>query len=111
MFLIRRRKRFKFTERSHSKKGMIACLLSVAILIVYGVIVTQAFRTKGTLSAYYGSAGISLLVLSIGMVILSVQSLTEEDSYPLFPRLSLVTSILAVVCWGGTYALGLGIIG
>ena len=45
MFLIRRRKRFQFTERKHSKKGIIASVLSAAVLVAYGVIVTQAFRT------------------------------------------------------------------
>lgn len=111
MFLIRRRKRFQFTERKHSKKGIIASVLSAAVLAAYGVIVTQAFRTDGSLSAYYGSAGICLLAVSIVLVVLAGQSLTEEDSYPLFPRLSLILSILAVVCWGATYALGLGLIG
>lgn len=111
MFLTRRRKRFKFTERTHSKKGMISCLFSVANLAGFVVILTQAFHSDGSLSTYYGSAGVCLLVLSIGMLLLSIQSLAEEDSYPLFPRLSLLLSIFSVGCWIGTYAVGFGIIG
>jgi hypothetical protein len=60
---------------------------------------------------YYGSVGLALLALAVIMLILAIQSLMEEDSYPLFPRLALVTSILAIACWAGTYALGLGLIG
>lgn len=111
MFLIRRRKRFQFTEKKHSKKGIAASILSAAELVAYGIIVAQAYRTEGGLSAYYGSAGICLLVFSVALVVLAAQSMLEEDSYPLFPRLSLVLSILSVICWGATYALGLGIIG
>lgn len=111
MFLIRRRKRFQFTERKHSKKGIAASILSAAELVAYGIIVAQAFRTDGGLSAYYGSAGICLLVFSVVLVVLAVQSMMEEDSYLLFPRLALILSILAALCWGATYALGLGLIG
>ncbi len=111
MFLIRRRKRFQFTERKHSKKGIAVSILSMAELVAYGVIVTQAFRTDGGLSAYYGSAGICLLIFSVVLVVLAAQSMMEEDSYPLFPRLSLALSILVAFCWGATYALGLGLIG
>jgi hypothetical protein len=52
-----------------------------------------------------------MLALAILMLIFAIQSLMEEDSYPLFPRLALVMSVLAIACWAGTYALGLGLIG
>jgi hypothetical protein len=109
--LFNRHKRFKFTERHHSAKGILASVVSAAIVACHVVFLTQAFHSGGTLSMYYGSAGLGLLALAVAMLILAVGSLTEEDSYPLFPRLALVVSILAIGCWGGTYALGLGIIG
>jgi hypothetical protein len=37
---------------------------------------------------------------------MSIAGLVEEDSFKLFPRLALGTSILAVLLWGGTYVLG-----
>jgi hypothetical protein len=111
MFLINRHKRFKFTERHHSTKGILVSLVSSAILVGYGVVLAQAYGTDGTLSMYYGSVGLALLALAVIMLILAIQSLMEEDSYPLFPRLALVSSILAIACWAGTYALGLGLFG
>lgn len=108
MFL-NRRKRFKFTERHHSTKGMIVCLFSTAILVGYGVVLVQAFHSDGTLSMYYGSAGLALLALAVLMLILAIQSMLEENSYQLFPRLALVLSLIAIICWAGTYVLGLGL--
>ena len=37
---------------------------------------------------------------------LSVQSMREENSFRFFPRLALIVSVLALVCWGGTYLMG-----
>jgi hypothetical protein len=110
MFLMNRHKRFKFTERHHSAKGIIVSLVSFAILCGFGVVLMQAYHADGTLSMYYGSLGLAMLGLAILMLIFAIQSLMEEDSYPLFPRLALVLSVLAIACWAGTYALGLGLI-
>lgn len=111
MFLMNNRRHFRFTERRHSKKGFISWMVSLFILAFYGVILLQAFRTNGMLSTYYGSAGICATLVAVWMLVLAIQSLMEEDSYPLFPRLALVTSIIATLCWIVTYAVGLGLIG
>jgi hypothetical protein len=110
MFLINRRKNYNFTERRHSVKGIVSSAVSLAILAGYVLILAQAFFTNGALSMYYGSAGIALFLVAVGMLILAVISLFEEDSYPLFPRLALFLSLLAIACLAGTYALGLGLI-
>lgn len=102
-----RRNRFKFTEKRHSKRGIWALLFSLALLILYVVVIIRAYHTNGGLSAYYGSVGVCASLISIGMVVLASFSLTEEDSYPFFPRASLVASVLAAICWIGTYAFGM----
>jgi hypothetical protein len=40
------------------------------------------------------------------VLVIAAGSLKEEDSFPFFPRAGVVLSILAMVCWIGTYALG-----
>jgi UDP-N-acetylmuramyl pentapeptide phosphotransferase/UDP-N-acetylglucosamine-1-phosphate transferase len=110
MFLVNKRKHYNFTERSHSVKGIVSSAVSLVILAGYVLMLVQAFSTNGALSMYYGSAGLALFILAVGMLVLAVISLFEEDSYPLFPRLALFLSLLAIACLGGTYALGLGLI-
>lgn len=102
----RRRERFKFTEKTHSKKGIISLAVAGVFLVCYIVFLVFAFRRDGTLSAYYGSAGVLLMLLSVLNLVFSIQSLFEEDSFQLFPRLSLVISLLAAICWIGTYVMG-----
>ena len=55
---MRKRKRhgsYKFTEKTHSKRGIVATVLALALLVLYLVILELAFRANGGLSAYYGS--------------------------------------------------------
>lgn len=102
----RRRGSYKFTEKTHSKRGIAATVLAGLLLVWYLVFVILAFRTDGGLSAYFGSAGVMAVLLSLVVCAMAVGSLKEEDSFKLFPRLSSFLAVLGLFCWGGTYVLG-----
>ena len=106
MRIHRRRERFKFTEKTHSKRGITVCGFSLALIVLYVVFVMLSYSSEGNLSACFGSAGVAAMVLSLCMVGLAVTSLREENSFVLFPRLALFCSLLSVLCWGGTYISG-----
>ena len=59
---------YKFTEKTHSKRGIAATVLAGILLIWYLMFVILAFRTDGGLSAYYGSAGVMAVLLSIAVL-------------------------------------------
>ena len=103
----RRRGSYKFTEKKHSKRGIAATILAGMLLVWYLVFVILSFRSDGGLSAYFGSAGVMAGLLSIVVLVVAAGSLKEEDSFKLFPRLSSFLAVLGLLCWGGTYVLGL----
>ena len=105
--MARRRNQFRFTGKSHSQKGIAVSIASLLSLIVYAVFVAMSIKNQGTLSMYYGSVGVFWIVESFLAVIFAIQSIREEDSFPLFPRLGIVLSMLSFLIWGGTYGLGM----
>ena len=102
----RRHSSYKFTEKTHSKRGIAATVLALVLLALYGIFVHLAFRTEGSLSVYFGGVGVIAMLASLVVFFVAVGSLKEEDSFKLFPRLGCFLSLLAVVCWIGTYAWG-----
>ena len=102
----RRRNKYKFTEKTHSKKAITSGIMALVSLIVYLVFLRLASGSYGGLSMYYGSMGIFAMVLAIVALVLSISSLFEEDSFKNIPRVSTVVSILALICWVGTYIKG-----
>lgn len=106
MLFNRRRDSFRFTEKRHSKKGVISMLCAIVLVIAYFLFVGRAYQTGGTLSMYYGSAGIVAILLSGVNMSFSVMSLMEENSYMVFPRISFAMSALAILFWLGTYIMG-----
>lgn len=102
----RRRKGYKFTEKTHSKRGLAATVLAFTLLVLYGVFIYLSFLGDGSLSAYYGSAGVLAMLVSFIGAVLAVGSMREENSFQFFPRMGLFLSLLDLICWVGTYALG-----
>ena len=64
-----------------------------------------SFMGAGTLSTYYGSAGIVALLGGICAVVLAVQSMMEEDSFKKYPRLAIFFSIISVLIWIISYGI------
>ncbi len=100
------RRIYKFTEKTHSKRAILSFGISAVLLMIYGAFIYLAYKGDGGLSPYYGSVGVMAMLISVVSTVISITSFGEEDSFQLFPRLSLLTSILACVCWIGTYILG-----
>lgn len=102
----RRSNNYKFTEKTHSKKGIAALVLSILLEGLYAVVIAMSFYTGGSLSMYYGSIGVFAILFSLTAFILAVQSMREENSFRLFPRAALIVSLVTLFSWGGTYAIG-----
>ena len=102
----RRRRGYKFTEKKHSKQGILATVLALALLVWYGIFVDLSFRANGSLSAYYGSAGVVAMAATFLVLVIAAKSLREEESFHFFPRLGFGLTLRAMVCWIGTYVWG-----
>lgn len=102
----RRQRGYKFTEKTHSRRGIAATVLAALLLGMFFVFLYLAFAGQGNLSMYYASAGVFAMILSCVGILLAAMSLREEDSFQLFPRLGLVLSLLDAFCWIGTYVMG-----
>lgn len=103
----RRRNRYKFTGKTHSKKAIITTIFSSLHLLVFTHVIRRAAESAEGLSLYYGSLGCILLVLSLAAVVFAIQSEREEESFKIFPHIATFLSVLVLVCWAGTYIWGL----
>ncbi len=102
----RRRRSYKFTEKKHSKRAMVAFGLAVVTFVTYFVFVYLSYKAAGQLSAYYGAFGVLAMIVAIVSVGLSVTALKEEDSFTLFPRMAIIASVVSALLWIGNYIQG-----
>ena len=102
----RRRRSYKFTEKKHSKRAMVAFGLAIVTLVTYWVFVFLSYRAAGQLSAYYGAFGVLAMLVACVSLGLSITSSKEEDSFTLFPRIAMIASVVSTFLWVGNYLQG-----
>ena len=102
----RHKKGYKFTEKTHSKKGMLSFGLAAASIAVFIYGVCNSFQHDGAGSMYLGSAGVTSMLLAVVSTVFAVMSLKEEESFKLFPYLATFTSFLASAVWIAIYVIG-----
>lgn len=102
----KRRRSYKFTEKTHSKKAIVTFGLAAATLVTYFVFVYLSYQAAGQLSTYYGAFGFLAMLVAIVTLGLSITTLKEEDSFALFPRMAMITSVVSTLLWVGNYVQG-----
>lgn len=102
----RKRNSYKFTEKTHSKRAIVSLSIAGGSLLMYLIFIYLSYKVGGNLSAYYGSFGFLAMIGAVSALVISLPTLKEEDSFTLFPKLALATSVLSTLCWIGTYISG-----
>lgn len=102
----RRRRSYKFTEKTHSKKAIVSFVLAVVTLVTYFVFVYLSYQAAGQLTAYFGAFGVLAMLIAVVALVLSITTLKEEDSFTLFPKMAMITSVLSTLLWIGNYVQG-----
>ncbi len=102
----KKRRSYKFTERRHSKTAIVSSALAFISMLCYLLFVFLSYKAGGQLSAYYGGFGVFAMLVAIVALSLSFTTIKEEDSFQLFPRMAIITSVLSTLLWIGTYVGG-----
>lgn len=102
----KRKKRYKFTEKKHSKRGIAAVVIATISIVVFLVYIMMSYRSQSGISLYMASGGVLAMVASVFNLILVINGMREENSFQLFPRLGLLLTIVSLVLWGGIYIQG-----
>lgn len=102
----RHKRGYKFTDKTQSKRGIIAFILAVISLAVLVAVIVCSFQNGGNGSMYLGSAGVSSMLVGLIALFNAVLSLREENSYRFFPYLATICAFLAVGVWAALYVVG-----
>lgn len=87
-----KRKKIRFSDKSHPTRGIVSVGLGGMSLIVLVVLCVVSGRAKGQAGIGIGFAGMGALSLSIAGFILAVRCSREEDIYMVTPAVGSVVN-------------------
>lgn len=98
---------FMFSNRNHSKKGMLSTFLAVLTIITLLILSILSSRTGGNGSMLLGGFGLCALILSIAGFMIGLQSLKEEEVYYSFPVVGTTLNTIILVVYLIIYIMGM----
>ena len=106
---MRRRHRsynYKFTEKTHSRKGILGLALAVISIVAGIVLIVISFQSKGNGTIYLGSGGVLSMLIGFTAFGLAIAAIGEENSYRIFPVAATIVSVISLLGWIAIYIVG-----
>ena len=103
-------RKFIFTNKLYSPKGIMATILGVLDLVALVYVIYLTYQNGGVALARYGTTGLLITVFSFIGLILGIISKSEPDRFYLFSYLGILFNVAALggvsfVLYAGAYGL------
>lgn len=101
------RKSYKFTDKKHTRQGLLSMAFSGAALILTIAALILAYRTGGGAGSVAGLLGLLAMAGSAAGFVLALQGFREEDVYYLSARIGVSVSGVLFILWALVCVIGM----
>lgn len=104
------RRKFIFTDKKESKKGIFSAALGAMSFVSLILTVYFTWQNQGTAYVRYGVVALLCLIFSIAGLVSGIMARTEEDKFYLFAWIGIVLNALTLagigfIVYAGVYGL------
>lgn len=102
-----KRREYKFTNKSHTKRGLLSSGIGFFALLLLGGLFYLSYEQSGNVEAYAGVLGFLSMIGSAAGLMLAAESFREEDKFYLFSYVGCILNGALLVGWILLYVLGM----
>lgn len=101
-----RRRRVKFTDKKHAKKGIASSALALVSLLSMVGLVVDTSLARGNAGREVGLFGFLSIVIAVFGLILGITSYKEQERYYLFSGIGTAMNAFLLILWLSIYIRG-----
>lgn len=101
------RRNYKFTDKRHTRQGLMALALGVLSLVLTAASLLLAYQKSGEAGSIVGLMGIFALLFSIAGFVLAIRGFQEEDVYYISSQIGAVLNGLLFIGWAFVCMIGM----
>lgn len=101
------RRSYKFTDKKHTKQGLLSVACGGVALILTAVSLSLAFRMAGQAGSVVGLLGIFAMMASAAGFVLALRGFQEEDVYMISSQVGVVLDGLLFILWAVVCVIGM----
>ena len=98
---------YKFTDKKHTKQGIISCILGAASLVLLVSGLVTAYGMAGGAGSLAALMGFLSMAFSIIGFVLGARGFQEEDVYYLFSKIGIGMNGILFVLWVLIFVAGM----
>ncbi|MCI8991170.1 MAG: hypothetical protein HFG80_00345 [Eubacterium sp.] len=103
----RRTRKFKFTEKKQSVKGLLSIVFDIAAIVLILDTVMKSVAAKGEANLYIGSRGVLALIIAIAGLTLGIAGIREKDVFMAVPKSGTIAGIIVTAVIVCVYVFGI----
>lgn len=104
---IKKRNNYKFSDKIHSKKGILSFLIGIVSLIIFIVTTYISSKSGGNGSLYLGLLGIVAMIMTIYGFTIALKALKEKEILYLFPIIGITLNAILLIFYLILYVIGI----
>ena len=101
------KKKFRFSNRRHSKPAAVSVCMSTVSLIVFIICIVNGVKNAGVIGKAISIIAVFAFVMQIISIILAIRSRREREIFMVLPNFALGFACLAMLPWCYVYISGL----
>lgn len=107
--MTRRRGRhsYKFTEQTHSIRGVVAIIIAIGSIGSCILMIANSYKSAGNANIYIGSYGILAFLAAIVSIFIAISSVREQETFRAIPYTAMIMSVIATAIWLAIYVGGM----
>ena len=101
------RRSYKFTDKKHTKQGLLSVACGGTALILTAASLSLAYQRSGQAGSIVGLLGVFAMLASVVGFVLALRGFQEEDVYVISSQIGVVVDGLLFILWAMVCVIGM----